>query len=211
MKLLGMENKFYENYWSEESEKLSDFSIKWPKLKQYIPLDSGITVFDFGCGHGSILKEIAKINPAASYIGVDVSENGLNQARKNLPTAVFHKINDGGRIPLEDNSVDFIFSSEVLEHVYETENAFFELSRVLKPGGKFLLTVPYHGFIKNLLIALFGFDRHFDPIGAHIRFFSKKTLFNLLNKFGFNVIKYGYYGRFWPIPHSIWVLAGKSK
>lgn len=202
---------FYEKYWSGTEGDLSDFKIKWPILKNFIPLEKDRIIFDFGCGRGSILREMAVINPDARYIGVDVSETALNQARRNLPDKVFYKISDGGKIPLENESVDFVFSSEVLEHIYDVENAFSELKRILKPGGRILLTVPYHGFIKNILIIIFGFNRHFDPVGPHIRFFSKKSLFGLLNKFGFGVIKYGYYGRFYPVPHSIYVLAEKIK
>ncbi len=201
---------FYENYWLGADGNLSDFKKKWPILKSFIPLESGKTILDFGCGNGVILKEMTVLNPEARYIGIDVSGTALEMAKKKLPTAVFYKVGDGEKIPLGDKSVDFIFSSEVLEHIYDVENAVSELQRILKPGGKFLLTVPYHGFIKNILIAIFAFNRHFNPIGSHIRFFSKKTLFFLLNKFSFNVIKYGYYGRFYPIPHSIHVLAEKK-
>ncbi len=205
-----MEGNFYEKYWSGASEKRSDFNIKWPKLKKFIPLEKNVVILDFGCGNGAILKEMSVLNPDARYIGVDVSETGLSQARKNFPNVAFYKISDGGKIPLENESADFIFSSEVLEHVYDTENAISELQRILKPGGKILLTVPYHGFVKNILIAITNFNRHFDPAGSHIRFFSKKTLLRLLKRFNFNVIKYGYYGRFYPVSHSIWVLAAKN-
>ena len=133
----------------------------------------------------------------------------LKSAAAILPDCKFYKIEDGENLPLENNSIDFVFSSEVIEHIYDIENAFLEISRILKPGGKLLLTTPYHGLIKNLLIVLFAFDKHFNPAGSHIRFFSKKSLFGLLNKFGFSVIKYGYYGRFYPVSHSIYVLAKK--
>lgn len=205
-----MEGKFYENYWLQKKERLSDFDIKWPKLKKLIPLDDNLIILDFGCGHGLILKEMTLINPSANYIGVDVSETGLVQAKNNLPSGIFYKITDGGKIPLDDKSVDFIFSSEVFEHIYDINNAFSELKRILKPKGKILLTVPYHGFIKNILITIFNFNKHFNPTGPHIRFFSKKMLFGLLKKFGFDIINYGYYGRFYPISHSIWVLGSKN-
>lgn len=204
-----MTKQFYENYWQSEPNYLSDFHLKWPKLKKFIPLQAGVSIVDFGCGNGKILSEIYKINPQANLTGLDVSQAAINQAKRRLPGVKFYKINDGGLIPLEDGSVDFIFSSEVIEHVYDTENAFTEFSRILKPGGRILLTTPYHGLIKNILIALLSFDRHFNPTGAHIRFFTKKSLFDILKKYKLQIIKYGYYGRFWPIPHSIYVLAEK--
>lgn len=205
--------KFYEKYWSEnETHQRGDFDLKWPKLKQYIPETSAITILDFGCGAGHILSEIRKINPNAKLIGLDVSESALVEARKLLPEAEFHKIEDGGKFPLDNEIVDFIFTSEVIEHVYDTENAVQELFRILRPGGGMLLTTPYHGFLKNLSIVLSGkFDTHFDPVGPHVRFFSNKTLFGLLKKVGFSIEKYGYYGRFFPLSHSIYLVASKKK
>ena len=203
--------KFYENYWSDnKNSHLGDFNLKWPKLNKFIPLEKGVVIVDFGCGNGKIIQEMKKINPRAEYIGLDVSETALKSAEAILPDCKFYKIEDGGRLPIENNSADFIFSSEVIEHIYDTENAFSEITRTLKPGGKLLLTTPYHGLIKNILIAFFAFNKHFSPSGPHIRFFSKASLFALLQKHGIKVIKYGYYGRFWPISHSVYVL-GKKK
>jgi ubiquinone/menaquinone biosynthesis C-methylase UbiE len=204
-------SKFYENYWGGNVGYLGDFNLKWPKLKKLIPLEDNITIIDFGCGNGKILEEIKKINFKARLIGLDVSETALEQARKNLPEIKFYKINDGEKIPLKSENADFIFSSEVIEHIYDTENAFSEMARILRPGGKILLTTPYHGLIKNLLITIFAFNKHFNPISPHIRFFTKKTLLELLNKNNLKVLKIGYYGRFWPISHSIYVLAQKIK
>lgn len=199
---------FYERYWSLKEGHLSDFELKWPTLIPLIPKDGGVVV-DFGCGKGEILKEIKKINFKADFIGLDVSETALENARKILPDMRFEKIVDGGSFPIEDASIDFVFSSEVIEHVYDTENAFKELSRVLKPGGKILMTTPFHGLFKNLMLVSFAFDRHFNPKGPHVRFFSKKSLLNMFTDNGFKILKYGFYGRFFPFSHSIYVFAEK--
>ncbi len=202
--------KFYERYWKNQKDYLSDFSLKWPKLREFIPLENNIVIVDFGCGNGKILEEIKKINPTAKLFGFDVSETAINLAKKNLLDVEFFKINDGEKIPINNATVDFIFSSEVFEHIYDIENVFSEISRILKQNGKLLLTIPYHGFIKNLLITFFAFNKHFNPVGSHIRFFTKKSLFGLLEKHGFKIKRYGYYGRFYPISHSIYVLADKK-
>jgi len=200
-------SSFYERYWSRGEDELSDFNLKWPKLAPLVPREGNITILDFGCGKGHILSEIARLNPTAKLIGLDVSEKALAAAREKVAGVDFKKIEDGVAFPLPDASVDFIFSSEVIEHVYDTENAFRELARVLRPGGTMLMTAPFHGLLKNFAIVLFGFDRHFDPAGPHVRFFTRKSLTGMMEKAGFRVISHGYYGRFYPFPHSIFVLA----
>lgn len=205
---------FWDRKWSQvkamnDRRDLSNFHLKWSKLRSYIPKGDGIVIVDFGCGDGIIIKEMIKINPKARYIGLDVSVVALQMASAQLPDVRFYKITSDGKFPLEDESVDFIFTSEVIEHVYDTEYAFSEMFRILKPGGRLLLTTPYHGFVKNLLIALLAFDKHFDPTGITIRYFSKRSLFSCLRKASLKIVTYRYYGRFYPLPMSIIVLAEK--
>src|SRR5437867_11345440 len=188
--------EFYERYWSGKTgARLSDFDRKWPVLAPLIPTAPALTILDYGCGNGDVLAEMRLINPRGRYIGSDVSETALGAARERLPDVVFHHLRDGGRVPLQDRSVDFIFCSEVIEHVYDTETTFGEFSRLLRPGGRILITTPYHGLLKNLLLVLLAFDRHFDPTGPHIRFFTTRSLLKCLGNVGMNVERLGYIGR----------------
>jgi hypothetical protein len=66
-------------------------------------------------------------------------------------------------------------------------------------GGELIISCPYHGYLKNLVMALAGkFDNHFTVLwdGGHIKFWSKKTLTQLLEEFGFEVIDFKGAGRF---------------
>lgn len=47
------------------------------------------------------------------------------------------------KFPLENGSYDNVMMMNVIEHIFDTHNVFSEVSRVLKPGGKFVATVPY--------------------------------------------------------------------
>lgn len=204
-----MADKFYEKYWEGSDGHFGDFPLKWPKLALLLPSRSA-TILEFGCGKGVLIAEMHKLNPQATYIGLDVSDEGLDGARKNCPWAEFKKIEDGGKLPLESNSIDFVMSSEVVEHVYDTQNAFRELSRVVKNSGEVLITTPFHGLLKNLALVLFGFEKHFNPTGPHIRFFTKRNLIKILEENGFEIKKIDYFGRFFPFSHSIIVLAKKK-
>jgi ubiquinone/menaquinone biosynthesis C-methylase UbiE len=200
--------QYYERYWKKQ-EVLEDFSYKWPVLKKFIPKKRNISILDFGCGKGVITVEIEKINRHAKIYGVDVSEDALQICRKKLPKHMFKKIVDGGKIPFPDETFDFIIASDVLEHVYDTENAFLEISRVLKKNGKLLVSVPYNGLLKRTIIAAFFFEKIFTAYTPHIRHFTKNTLHEALKLVGLNAFKTGYYGRFYPLSNGMFVLAKK--
>ena len=62
-------------------------------------------------------------------------------------------------------------------------------------GGYLALTTPYHGLLKNLALATFAFEQHFDVTGGHIRFFTDRALRQLLRTEGFEVLDLLHYGR----------------
>lgn len=197
---------FYNRYWKNQ-EILSDFNYKLPIIKKFIPKEITLKVLDFGCGKGAMLSEVLKINPLLQVTGVDVSDEALKVAKNKLKKCQFMQIKDGERIPFKSGFFDFIIASDVLEHVYDTEKTFSELKRILKKGGNILITVPYHGLVKNLIISLFYFEFIFDPYSPHIRFYTKKSLLKCLSKANFKPLKIGYYGRFFPLSSGMFVLA----
>jgi SAM-dependent methyltransferase len=126
-----------------------------------------------------------------------------------VPGASFALIKDETTVPCGDSSFEVCYSSEVIEHLFDVNGFIREIHRVLVPGGLFLVTTPYHGWLKNLLIITLGFDRHFDVNWGHIRFFSKQSLSRCLGAGGFEVDMIGGIGRFWPLWKSMFVVARK--
>lgn len=55
----------------------------------------------------------------------------------------------GDNLPVENNSVDFVISSHVLEHIFDTIKAFKEWYRVIKPGGYIFIIVPITSQVPN--------------------------------------------------------------
>ncbi|MEM8713382.1 MAG: methyltransferase domain-containing protein, partial [Planctomycetota bacterium] len=81
------------------------------------------------------------------YVGLEYPQAILDKQPEmwelqnlNLLVQVF---GDGARLPFLDGSVDTVLSTEVLEHVPDPRSLVLEMARVLKPGGKLLLTVPF--------------------------------------------------------------------
>jgi 2-polyprenyl-3-methyl-5-hydroxy-6-metoxy-1,4-benzoquinol methylase len=201
--------RFYERYWTGVSAELGDYAYKWPIISKLIPHGFTQTILDYGCGKGKILSDILQLNPESRVYGADISRTALREAAKNVPKAKLLSINDNQRVSLPSRSCDYILSLDVIEHVYDTEKVFLEFNRLLKPGGTLLLSTPYCGLIKNIIVALIGFELVYDPVSPHIRFYTKKSLIRIVKKFGFEPNIFKTYGRFYPV-YSGMVLQAKK-
>jgi 2-polyprenyl-6-hydroxyphenyl methylase/3-demethylubiquinone-9 3-methyltransferase len=81
-------------------------------------------------------------------------------------------------------------------------------------GGTAILSTPYHGYLKNLLIALTGrYDQHHNPLWkhGHIKFWSIDTLQTLLKESGFVDVRFERVGRIPPLAKSVIAVARKPK
>ena len=162
-------------------------------------------ILDFGCGTGAAASVLA----AAGHkvVGVDVSDTGLRVARRNARSATFVSIETESCLPFSDRAFDVCLCTEVLEHLVDVTGFIAEIHRVLDSNGLFIITVPFHGWVKNVLVVTLNFERHFDPTWGHIRFFSKRSLFQSLENGGFDIEQFQGIGRFWPVWKSMFVLA----
>jgi SAM-dependent methyltransferase len=94
-----------------------------------------------------------------------------------------------GSLPLGHGEVDLVWCSEVLEHVPDTVAFLTEVRRVLRPAGRLLVTVPDHGRFKRTLLALAHYDAHYDPLGQHVRFYTRRSLSRALRATGFGDVR----------------------
>jgi ubiquinone/menaquinone biosynthesis C-methylase UbiE len=69
-----------------------------------------------------------------------------------------------------------------------------EVRRVLRRGGRLLVTVPDHGPLRRVLIALFRHDAHYDPLGQHVRFYTRRSLERTLEATGFTDVRVDAFG-----------------
>ncbi len=199
----------YETYWNG--------AFRDPELGQLVPerkqqlrpilarLPRGARILDVGCGDGVFTQFFAECG--LEPMGTDIAEAGVRWARAHYPQLRFEVASLDQRLPFDDGAFDALWCSEVIEHLFDVDFALGEMRRILKPNGLLLLTTPYHGLAKNLLIVLRNFDHHFDPQGLHIRFFTRTSLFRVLNAHGLAVEQMTGIGRRYPFWMSHFVVA----
>ncbi len=130
-------------------------------------------LLDFGCGR----KPYQNLFDVSEYIGVDIKGSGHDHKLSKVD--VFY---DGITLPFESEQFNAVFSSEVIEHLSNPEQIIPELCRVMKPGGRLLLTAP---FCWNEHEMPFDFNRY-TSVGIQ----------QLLQKHGFKILSQEKSGNF---------------
>lgn len=205
-------SEFYEAYWRRPGGSPADFGFlaneRQDALRNAlasIPNDTHI--LDAGCGNGAFSKFMTELGYHVS--GIDIAEAAISRAIDTLPNDSYLVASIEQGLPFRDNEFSAIWFTEVLEHVFNTHAALAELNRILQRNGLLVLTTPYHGLTKNVLIALFGFEQHYNPYISHIRFFTRQSLTACLERAGFQVTHWAGMGRRWPIWMTQFVVAMK--
>jgi 2-polyprenyl-3-methyl-5-hydroxy-6-metoxy-1,4-benzoquinol methylase len=147
----------------------------------------GARVLDLGCGDGAFAAEL--LAAGCEVTMADVAEEALRRARVTAPRAEAVKLAEGEPLPFAEDAFDVVWVGEVLEHVADVVGLLAEVRRVLRWGGRLLLTTPWHG---RIVVAT---DAHFDPRADHLRFFSARTLRAVLGDAGFDDIEVRRAGR----------------
>lgn len=154
-------------------------------------------ILDLGCGNGSLSHVIAQYG--YDLVGIDTSEQGIAISRENFPECKFIQADiydppDAALI----QAFDIVIAVEVIEHLLYPRELVKYAQKCLKPTGHLILTTPYHGYLKNLLLAVTGkMDKHFTALWdtGHVKFFSVSTLTSLLESEGYTELKFEFAGR----------------
>jgi len=124
-------------------------------------------ILDVGCGR----KPYRDLFTVDKYVGMDIENPGHSHEGEDID--VYY---DGKTFPFEANSFDHAICNQVLEHVFNPNEFLQEINRVVRPGGKLLLSVP------------FAWDEHEQPYD-YARY-SSFGLKHLLEENGFKVVKH---------------------
>ena len=189
--------RHYEDFWADAPPDPEPW--EWERRRALLlgEVRLGERVLDLGCGAGRFVAALQ--GAGAEPVGVEIAEAALERARGNAPGADLRRLADDGSLPLEHASVDLVWCSEVLEHVADTAHLLLEVRRVLRSGGRLLVTVPFHGRVKSALVSLARFDAHFDPLGQHLRFYTSASLAATLDHAGFDDVRVRAWGGLPPL------------
>ncbi|WP_295638163.1 class I SAM-dependent methyltransferase [Novosphingobium sp.] len=153
-------------------------------------LPQGASVLDAGCGGGDFSVGLAEAG--FTVFGSDLSESGIAQSqRRGIGTFRLSSIYDPLAAPFGRETFDAIVCIEVIEHLYSPATFAAGAMQALPPGGLVVISTPYWGYLKNLVLALTNrTDRALTALweGGHIKHFSRKTLTQLMTDAGFETV-----------------------
>jgi SAM-dependent methyltransferase len=172
--------EYYEELWERLPRDLTPPDYDMRRAFLLGEAKRGERALDLGCGEGDFTALLAEAGAAA--VGVEIANAAIRRARAKHPGLDFRLALIDRPLPLEDNSFDLVWASEVIEHIADTARWLSEVRRVLRRGGRLLLTTPSHG---RLRLALGGIERFSEPLGDHLHLYSRRSLTGVLNDFGF--------------------------
>ncbi len=165
-------------------------------------------IFELGSGNGATAALLER--EGFSLTGVDPSEDGIAHARTAYPhirielgSSYDDLVSRYGRFPV-------VLSLEVVEHVFLPRAFARRVFDLLEDNGTAIISTPFHGYWKNLALALTGkLDKHFTVLWdyGHIKFWSERTLRELLEEAGFTDIRFERVGRIRPLAKSMIAIA----
>jgi 2-polyprenyl-6-hydroxyphenyl methylase/3-demethylubiquinone-9 3-methyltransferase len=186
------------DYGFHDAKPLWGSQYLWPAVRSIVSSHClpSRRAFDLGCGNGSTANMLSELG--FDTTGIDPSESGIAIAKQAYQHCTFAHASG-----YEDHAKRFgqfglVLSLEVLQHCAYPQKVAQRLFELVEPGGIALVSVTYHSYLKNLVLALTGrLDQHFSALwdAGPLKFFSMETCEALLRHAGFRRVEFRRVGR----------------
>jgi len=200
----------YYDYFAFNKFMVVEIQRRYQEILHLAALSSNALIMDIGSGGGEALWQVDAKDTV--YLPVDLSDRNLKNIRKLSKSNTCPVNGDTYHLPFVNDTIDVIIMSEVVEHLGEPLKALKETARVLKPGGKLVVSVPYKEQISYQICIHCNKP---TPTHSHLHSFDRKILSDLMVAAGLKPVKFSknlnkvmnrlhlnYYLR--SIPFSIW-------
>jgi len=148
------------------------------------------SILDVGCGKGWVAKEFLPKGKKVFSLDISVTNpaiiNKLHSSKNHYGITA-----DSFHLPFDDQSVDCIIASEIIEHVIDPAGFVKELFRVVKKGGSLIITTPYK---EKIIYYLCVHCNQKTPANAHLHSFDEIKLENLYSEKDLESFKYETFG-----------------
>ncbi|MBS1782606.1 MAG: methyltransferase domain-containing protein [Bacteroidetes bacterium] len=162
------------NETSKNTIELAEIQRLHQQILHQIPIDAE-WVLDVGCGGAWLAKGLTP--KERKVISMDISDINPIKAKKTIPYPSHEAlVADVFALPFASNSIDCIVASEIIEHVPNPKAFIHALFKVLKPGGKLIITTPYNELIRTSLCIHCNKE---TPHNAHLHSFTKAKICTL--------------------------------
>lgn len=220
--------KLYEYYSSQQEDEermyVSDPFREYcqyrrlKKIKSLIDEDFNFSretlILDIGCGDGFSTSFIINDISYKYLVGLELAPSKLAKSRERLKD--FHGfVGDAECLPFTENSFDFIFCFETLEHLIDPSRAIKEIKRVLNPSGLCIISIPLDSPWQEKIIRMNKvFKRIFnknDDFSEHLQFFPMKRVAALLEESGLEIANSARVGFKFPFRKTLFRMLGRER
>ena len=187
-----IEQHYDEKYFAAQLNK-SDAKVAWQygRIFELAGVKLGnrpLRVLDVGCGAGPGLRFLETCGQRS--VGVDLVLYPLEEARRLVPGAGLVQADVGGALPFADSSFDLLLLSEIVEHLPDEQPLLRECRRVLRGGGRVVVTTPNLWDARRALAPLTGRVWSGDTDPTHCNLFTPARLGRALEAAGFAGVRW---------------------
>jgi SAM-dependent methyltransferase len=157
---------------------------RFEALTRMLQIEKGERLLDAGCGSGWLAADTARAGARVSAF--DIAWLGVHAARGRYGGDATYSVGDLYHLAYADDSFDIAVLSEVVEHLEDIDGALTEVGRVIRPGGRLLVSVPYR---ETIVPHLCIHCNQLTPANAHLHRFDEEALHQYLRRAGMQPLR----------------------